>query len=340
MIILPVGILVLAEAAATDAAGEFLIAHFPGGVGPEEIAIFSDLGGGLVDDQGQIGADELGEAGISVVADANVVIAEQVLVGGLGGDRGVGLGQALIERLMDDEAAGAEHLEGRILDAAGDEHRQDVEGQRLEEEFADLGILRIVPQPLVLDLDAEMVAAGGDDEIQRLVAKVSAVEVAQVGLCVEDAIVLGIDVAIAAIEVDAARQDRALDGDLERLASALGDRVGGEGTPDSAQLVMALVDTVARLVGQVQPFSVMVMAGDQRSLLDHSVLHDSQDVGLDALVVGAGVGDLVFEGTQIGDALLLQDVLETRAGDRLAEGAFLFRTDRLRRNRPRPFIYI
>ena len=56
------------------------------------------------------------------------------------------------------------------------------------------------------------------------------------------------------------------------------------------------------------------------------------------LVVGASVGNLVFERPQVGNALLLQDVLDTCPGDRGA-GEPLFQTGGFSADRL-PLLYI
>ncbi len=64
--------------------------------------------------------------------------------------------------------------------------------------------------------------------------------------------------------------------------------------------------------------SIAVGHHDNAPFFNEGVLGRCDDVRLDPLIVRSGVGDLLFEGAKVGDALLAEDADDPPPGDGFA----------------------
>ena len=110
------------------------------------------------------------------------------------------------------------------------------------------------------------------------------------------------------------RLDRTENGDLQRLPGPLGEALVLGGAVDGFQRGQAPCDPPRVGDGEVGSGSAAAVQSDDRSRPFELRSGAGQDVGLGALIVGAGIGDFVLEGAPSRDGLRSQYALQALPG--------------------------
>ena len=122
-------------------------------VGGQEILEPVEAGTCVRKDFGKRGVDETQERVARLVADSDVVEAEQVLPHGAASQILVGSVIALVDRLMEDDPTHLEDFDGDPREAASDEDGNAVQRNALEEKLLNVATTGVDPLPDVLGFD-------------------------------------------------------------------------------------------------------------------------------------------------------------------------------------------
>jgi hypothetical protein len=105
------------------------------------------------------------------------------------------------------------------------------------------------------------------------------------------------------------------DGDLEHLAEAVGERGFGRPSVERSQFLQPSGDDSLINRSEVIPGDTGAGRYGDQPFGAHLFFDGRQEMGVNALVSGSGVGDLLFEGAVVCDDVRLEDSGESLTSD-------------------------